>query len=399
MEILYSNHQRYIKNIDSKFKRSLAGKIEWNNRLIGLKGVRGVGKTTLLLQRIKDEFGNSPKALYVSMDNLAYSGYSLMEIASHHESVGGTHLFIDELHKSENWSLELKSIYDLYDELSIVFTSSSILEIDKGEADLSRRAIIYELNGLSFREFLVLETGIDFEILSLEEVLKNHVEIANQIISKKIKPLKWFGAYLQYGYMPYFIENKNTYCMKVMASINSTLEVDLVGLKKLDPVNIIKLKRLMYYLSVSVPYQPNISKLAGSLEISRNTLLLYMEYLSKSKLVSMLKNDSSLSYSTLAKPEKIYLQNPNFVYCLNPNEHNLGHLRETFFLNQLSFLYPVNSIEKGDFMVDRKYTFEVGGPKKNFSQIAGIEDSYLAVDAVEYGFQNKIPLWLFGFLY
>ena len=371
--------------------------IDWGNRMIGITGARGVGKTTLLLQHISQTFGYSGDVLYLTMDHIQLSGVSLLEIASYHTASGGTHLFIDEIHKSDNWSSELKTIYDLYPDLKLVFTSSSILEIYKGQADLSRRVILYDMNGLSFREFLQIEAGINLNSFTLTDIIEHHQEIAHNILNTGIKPLKYFKNYLNYGHYPFYLENISSYPIKLLNIINLSLEVDLVSIKKVDPVSVPKLKKLISILATSVPFQPNISKLAGSIEITRNTLLLYLQYLSQAKIVSLLQ-DSGSSYSYLAKPDKVLLHNTNLISCLQPNSANLGSIRETFFVNAVSDLHQINTSHQGDFMVEDKYHFEVGGAGKTNKQVAGLENSYLAIDDVEIGSKNKIPLWLFGFL-
>ena len=291
----------------------------------------------------------------------------------------------------------MKTIYDLYPDLSVVFTSSSILEIYKGQADLSRRVIMYDMNGLSFREFLQIETGIHLDVFSLDNLITNHINIAHSILDFGIKPIKHFKQYLEYGYYPFYLENISAYPIKLMNILNLTLEIDLVGIKNVDPASIPKLKKLIHLLATSVPFQPNISKLAGSVEITRNTLLQYLQYLSQAKILNMLQ-DSGSSYSYIAKPEKIFLHNTNLMSCLQPNEVNIGSARETFFVNTLSNKYQINTTSQGDFLVSDTFTFEIGGQSKTTKQIAGLADSYIVVDDVEIGTKNKIPLWLFGFL-
>lgn len=396
MDFLPLIHQQYLRNLKSSFKRDLLEQIDWNNRMIGVTGARGVGKTTLLLQYISQTFGYSDDVLYLTMDHIQLSGVSLLEIATYHTGKGGTHLFIDEIHKSKNWSSELKTIYDLYPELKIIFTSSSILEIYKGQADLSRRVILYDMNGLSFREFLQIEEGIKLEHYTLKDVIAHHQDIAHSILNTGIKPLKYFKNYLNYGYYPFYLENLSAYPIKLLNIINLTLEIDLVSIKNVDPVSIPKLKKLINLLASSVPFQPNISKLAGSIEITRNTLLQYLQYLAQAKILTLLQ-DSGSSYSYIAKPEKVLLHNPNLMSCLQPNSVNLGSIRETFFVNAISALYQINTTSQGDFVVEDKYRFEVGGANKTNKQIAGLEDSYLVVYDIEIGSRNKIPLWLFGF--
>jgi uncharacterized protein len=397
MDFLPVIHQQYLRNLKSSFKRDLLHQIDWTNRMIGITGARGVGKTTLLLQHINQVFGYSENVLYLTMDHIQLSGLSILDIAAYHSANGGTHLFIDEIHKSNNWSGELKTIYDLYPGLNVVFTSSSILEIYKGQADLSRRVVMYDMNGLSFREFLQIETGIDLDVFSLDNVLTNHVEMAHHILDLGIKPIKHFKQYLEYGHYPFYLENISAYPIKLLNIINLTLEIDLVCIKNVEPASIPKLKKLIHLLATSVPFQPNISKLAGSVEITRNTLLQYLQYLSQAKILNMLQ-DAGSSYSYIAKPEKIFLHNTNLMSCLQPNKVNIGSARETFFVNALSTTYQINTTSQGDFLVSDTFRFEIGGQSKTTKQKAGLSDSYIVVDDVEIGSKNKIPLWLFGFL-
>lgn len=365
--------------------------------MIGIAGARGVGKTTLLLQRITQSFGFSEEVLFLTMDHVQLSGISLLEIVKYHTAQGGTHLFIDEIHKSKDWSLELKTIYDLYPELNIVFTSSSTLEIYKGQADLSRRVILYEMNGLSFREFLQIETGIELKRYGLTELVQHHPQIAQNILQTGIKPFKYFKNYLQYGYYPFYLENRASYPIKLLNILNLSLELDLVIIKSVDPGSIPKLKKLINMLASSVPFQPNISKLAGSIEITRNTLLQYLQYLAQAQIITLLQGEGS-SYSYIAKPEKVLLHNTNIMTCLQPTITNPGSLRETFFVNSVGSLYLVQTAHPGDFMVNETFKFEVGGANKTKKQIAGLPNSYLVVDDIEIGSRDKIPLWLFGFL-
>jgi uncharacterized protein len=397
MDKLYVFHHRLVSKTNTKFTRYLKDQVNRESQLIGIKGARGVGKSTLLLQHIKANFAKGDQALYISMDSLAVKPCTLFEIAEHHHNRGGTHLFIDEIHKYVDWSRELKSLYDLYPELRLVFSGSSILQVYNSFGDLSRRAITYDLPGLSFREFVNLETSSSFEPLQLKDILTNHVELAEEMV-KHIKVLAYFENYLRYGYYPFYLQSIKDYHLKLENVINTILDVDLPFMLEINVHNIFKLKKLLYILSTSVPFMPNISKLAGSLELNRNTLYNYLYYLSEAKLISLLL-DSGKSYSTLAKPEKIYIQNPNLCYTLNNESPNKGSLREAFFFNQLSTTEKINYSSNGDFLVNDNLTFEVGGSGKDYSQNSTIENSFLALDNIQIGVRNKIPLWMFGFLY
>lgn len=395
MESLLESHNQQLNQLEIKFRRNLD--IDWNDRLIGLTGARGVGKSTFLLTHIKEQLKSSPHALYASMDDLYFSEVPLVKFADTWVKSGGTHLFLDEMHKYPNWSQELKNIYDRYKKLKVVFTGSSVLHIQSGNADLSRRAVVYKMEGLSFREFLNIEVGTTFEKISLDELLNNHLSICKEIVSK-VKPLAYFDNYLKHGYYPFYLESTTTYHRKLLNTINLTLEVDLPYLRHVEVKYIHKLKKLLYMLSQSVPFQPNVSKLAADIETSRNTVMLYLNYLEESKLLNLLRSKAS-SDALLAKPEKVYLHHPNLLYAIGSSALNKGSERETFFYNQVNNAYKVEYSQQGDFLVEGKYVFEIGGKTKNKKQIKEVKNSYIAADMLELGFENKIPLWLFGFLY
>lgn len=395
METLLEAQNRQIAQLEIRFRRDL--NIDWNDRLIGLTGARGVGKTTFLLTYIKEQLKNSPKALYASMDDFYFSNTSLLQLADEWAKRDGTHLFIDEIHKYANWSQELKNIYDRYKKLKVVFTGSSVLHIQSGNADLSRRAVVYNMEGLSFREYVNIEAGTNFEKITLAELLKNHEAICREIVGK-IKPLAYFDNYLKYGYYPYYLESAGTYHGKLLNTINLMLEVDLPYLRHVEVKYVHKLKKLLYLLAQSTPFQPNVSQLAGDMEVSRNTVMLYLNYLEESKLLNLLRSKAS-SDAMLAKPEKVYLHHPNLLHAIGNIAVNKGSERETFFYNQVNNVYHVAYSTVGDFLVEGKYTFEIGGKTKSKKQIKTVKNSYIAADMLEYGFENKIPLWLFGFLY
>lgn len=397
MEEVYQEHQRLLANYKIEFRRDLIDAIDWDEKMIAIKGARGVGKSTLMIQHILETFKKSSTALYISMDNLMLVDKSIWEIAEYHSNNGGTHLFIDEIHKYENWSIDLKNIYDRLPNLYIVFSSSSILQIYKGYADLSRRVVDYQLHGLSFREYAQIESKKSFQKYSLTDILSNHVEISQNILAE-IKPLPLFKSYLEHGYYPYYLQGKKSYYQKLNTITNTVLEVDMPYILGINLHNISKIKRLLKIIAGAVPFQPNITKLAEALEITRNTLTQYLYYLEQASMVSLLTIHEK-SYSQLTKPEKIFLQNTNLPFALDSASVNLGTLREIFFHNQMSVVGQVNFSLKGDFLVNEKYVFEIGGAKKDFTQIADIENSYLALDEIEIGFGKKIPLWLFGFMY
>ena len=398
MEELYNFFYRELRKTNLSFQRYLIDDIDWEGRLSAITGARGTGKTTMILQHIKHTFGNSPgQVLYISADHIWFSGNRLFDLAADFERQGGKYLFIDEVHKYENWSQEIKNIYDTFSDLKVVITGSSMLQIYKGNADLSRRAAHYVLRGLSFREFLKYDQHIDFERISLDEILHNHIEIAGNI-NEKIKPLPLFNTYLKHGYYPYYKEDKRFYLSKLANTINLILETDLPAVESIEMYSIRKIKQLLWIISQAVPFTPKITDLADNLKVSRNSLLNYLTILERGGLINMLQSNTK-SISTLAKPEKIYLNNTNQIYAFDSIKPNIGNLRETFFFNQLQAISEVTSSIRADFTVDNRYVFEVGGKNKGHEQIVGLKDAYLALDNLEYGYGNKIPLWLFGMLY
>ena len=380
------------------FERELERKINWNARLISVRGSRGTGKTTLFLQHIKKTFSNNlNKVLYVNLDNIYFSNNTLVELAEKFASRGGTHLFIDEVHKYENWSKEIKNLYDDFPELHIAFTGSSLLEILNGRADLSRRTLVYELTGLSFREYLSLIKAHDFPIFTLEEILKNNEQISAEIASK-IKPFEFFDDYLSFGYYPYFLEGKDDYFNRLNETLNMILEVELPMLRGLEIAYIPRIKKLLAVIGESAPFIPNITQLAAKIRISRQTLLIYLKYLEDAKLINQLYKKSR-GLSVLEKPEKILMENTNLIELFNGENANTGSRRETFVLNQLLHSHKVDFSEESDFFVDSKYTFEVGGKNKKRKQIQEIPDSYIIADDIEFGTDRRIPIWLLGFMY
>jgi len=395
MERLYGLSRSKAESISLEFKRYLFDSIDFSNRMIGIKGARGSGKTTLLLQRLKEL--PPDVSLYFSLDDIYFSDNRLVSVAEEFVRRGGKYLLIDEVHKYPNWSQELKNIYDNLPELTVIFTSSSALEINKGKFDLSRRAVIYELQGLSFREYLNFKYHADFQTISLDRILSNKPEIYTQIYSI-FKPFQYFEAYLQKGYYPYFIENEQSYWIRLNETINQVIENDLPAITSIDFTSIMKIKKLVFIIASLVPYTPNINKLAVQLNSNRDTVLKYLQLLHTAHILKWLTQDT-WGINFLNKPDKLYLENTNLAFALQDEHVNKGSLRETFFLNQVSLMHQVTLPKQGDFFVDDKYTFEVGGKNKTVKQIANIDQAYIVSDDLDYGFQNKIPLWIFGFLY
>jgi len=379
------------------FTRGYAEKINWNARMIGVRGARGIGKTTILLQYMKQNFQRDGSALYASLDNLWFSENRLIDLADVFVKQGGKYLFLDEVHKYIGWSQELKNIYDGYPDLKIVFTGSSLLEIRKSRADLSRRAVVYNLRGLSFREYLNLTEGIKLPVFSLDDIISGHVELAHEVL-KQVKPLKYFTTYLKTGYYPFFLEVPELYFHRLDEIINLILENELPLLRNVELANVPKLKLLLKILAESAPFIPNIVKLSERSGLTRNTVIMYLGYLEEAHLgKNLYKNAKGIS--RLQKPDKIYLENTNLMHALSPVGVNSGNLRETFFVNQLGESHIVEYASEGDFVIDGRFVIETGGKSKGFDQVKGIRDSYVVSDGIEYGTGNRIPLWLFGFLY
>lgn len=398
MEELFEKYQQKLRYTSVEIVRSIMQDINWNSRLIGIKGARGIGKTTLLLQYIKLHLSNEQeKALYVSLDTIWFSNHTLIELVDYFVKREGKYLFLDEVHKYPNWAQELKNIYDDYPTLKVVFTGSSLLEILNARADLSRRAIVYKMQGLSFREFIAFETGLLLDSYSLEEVLENHIEISKNILSK-IKPLLLFDLYLKRGYYPFYKENPEMYGTILMEIINMSLEIELPLLRKVDLAYVYKIKQLLWIVSESVPFVPNTSKLSEKMGIVRGTLLLYLHYLNEIGITSNLYKESG-GISKLQKPNKIFLDNSNLMFAIAPKSTNTGNMRETFFANQLGYQHQLSYLEQTDFLVSNKYSFEIGGKSKSTKQIRVLSNAFVAADDIEFGYQNTIPLWLFGFLY
>jgi len=397
MEKLHQKFLKKIDNVDLSFVRSFTNKVNWENRLIEIKGARGVGKTTLLLQYIKKKLPQDNQTMYVSLDDIYFSANTLVDFVDSFVKNGGQYIFLDEVHRYKNWSAELKNIYDDYPELKVVYTGSSIIHIKKSGADLSRRSVLYTMKGLSFREFILFNKKIDFPVYKLSDLLENHVEISREIV-KQIKPIVLFNEYLKIGYYPYFIESINEYHQKLAETINTVLEVDIPYMEDINFSSVSKLKKLLYVIATSVPFKPNIQNLSEKTGITRNTILLFLNYLNDAQIINLLYDDAK-GVSILQKPEKIYLHHPNLQFALAPENINVGSMRESFFFNQVSDLHNINYTDKGDFLVDNKFTFEVGGKNKTKKQIAEVKNAYVVSDDLEIGYNQKLPLWLFGFLY
>ena len=396
MQNLYSRFYEKYALVQTGHIRNFMHTIDWNNRFIGIKGSRGVGKTTLLLQYIRLNFKPDSRVLYVSLDNLYFLDNKLYDLVYDFYKKGGEFIGIDEVHKYTNWAIEIKNIYDDMPNLKLAFTGSSLLHINQAKADLSRRVVMYTMPGLSFREFLQFETKIDFNAYSLKEIVENHIAISIDI-TQKIKPLKYFNDYLNNGYYPFYLENKKSFHQKLSETILTVLEVDIPQQALIQTSNITLLKKLLAVISNSVPFKPNMNALSQRTGISLNTMKGYLKLLNEAQLIQSLYVEDK-GINSLGKPEKIYLNNSNLMFNLS-TDAEIGNIRETFFLNQLSHKYKVNSSKNVDFFVDKEYLFELGGKNKTAEQIKNLNLAYLVKDDIEIGADKNIPLWLFGFLY
>ena len=397
IEELYITSNRQVSRTPTTFHRYLYDKINWNARMIGIKGARGVGKTTMLLQRIREEFHDTPeKALYVSLDNMWFKTHSLSEVVEYHYTHGGTHIFIDEIHKYDNWQSLIKNIADEYPDFHVVYTGSSMLKIDRNEGDLSRRQLVYTLHGMSFREYLSFEGIISIPAVSLDNILANHQHIAMEITAN-VRVLEYLDAYLKHGYYPFYRIDGDGFELRLQSVIRTILYEDLPAVEDITYETVRKTERMLMILAEHVPQTPNMHELYNQLETNRNLGLKMLYLLEKAALLSLLTSEVK-NMKQLAKPAKIFLNNPNLMYALSTN-NQIGTIREVFFNNQLSATNEVNYPKQGDFLVNHKYLFEVGGRNKTFEQIKDIPDSYLAVDSIETGHGNRIPLWMFGLLY
>jgi uncharacterized protein len=395
MDGLLIKSQQKISQISVDYKRYLYSLINRKSRMIAIKGARGVGKTTLLLQLGKERKAN--EVLYVSLDDLFFTDNTLYSLADAFNKIGGRLFLIDEVHKYPNWSRELKLIYDDFSKLQVVFTSSSILEIYKGESDLSRRVVSYTLSELSFREYLSFRENLVLPSYSLVEIIERHQEISSDLI-QKFTPLKCFSDYLKFGAYPYFEGDQNEYYQKLLNTVNLILEVDVQIAENIDFNHIAKLKRLLYVISSNVPFTPNINKLSEQIGINRNALVRALQLLNKATLVHTLYKQSK-SISSLNKPDKIWMGNTNLMYAISGNQVEKGTLRETFFIQNMPKVYQLSIPENGDILVNNQYLFEIGGKNKTTKQIQGKENAYVVRDDIEIGVFNTIPLWLFGFQY
>lgn len=400
METLFAKQNRLLAITPTEMVREIVSTINWDAHLIAIRGARGIGKTTVMLQYIKLHYhANTAEALYCSLDSMYFSNHSLVSLGEEFHKIGGKHLFLDEIHKYPTWSKEVKELYDLYPDMRIVITGSSLLNILNGDADLSRRCIPYSMQGLSFREYLHFYHNIQIAPRSLGDILSAPAALCAEVNSK-CKPLPLFKDYLQHGYFPYYKQNHTDYYTTIEQVANFVVETELPQLCNVDPGNIRKIKALLGIIASSVPFEVDIAKLSTAIGVHRNTTVGYLLYLAKADLLTLLYSDL-MSVKKMQKPDKIFLENPNMSYALaSTTDIKIGTVRETFVVNQLKYQHDVEySKQAGDFKIDGNCIFEVGGADKTFRQIAGTPNSYILADDMEFPFGKKLPLWMIGFLY
>lgn len=396
MDILFEFQENLLRPVSNNFRRYLHNQINWGQRMIGIKGPRGAGKTTLMLQHIKYDLGMPNNALYITADHTWFYNHTLLETANSWYKQGGKILFIDEVHKYANWSVELKNIYDGLPEMQVIFSASSALDIYRGEADLSRRVVSYLLPGLSFREFLLFTNGTGFDAITMDDIIEDHGNLSRKI-TDGFRPLPAFQRYLQVGYLPIIAEGEDSYLLKINQVINTIVDTDLAYIAGYNTGTATKVKKLLGVIAESVPFKPNIAALSRKLDLSRDSVYQYLYQLKDARLLNTLSSEGK-GVSTLQKPDKIFLENTNLAFALK-EKPEIGNIRETFVLNQLlNAGMSVSSPAEGDFTVNG-LTIEVGGKNKNSSQVKHLDNYLIAADDIEIGNGNKVPIWLFGFLY
>ena len=403
MDTLFRKHDRLLANTSMDIVRDQMNQIHWNAQIISIMGPKGVGKSTLLRQYIKRNYRiGDRKALYCSADSVDFSTRTLVELAEQFFINGGELLIVDEIHKykpgTSDWSKEVKEIYELFPKLKLIVSGSSLLKLKEGDADLSRRAIKYTMPGLSFREALRFYHGLDFPKWTLEDILTHPFDLW-EMVTSKCKPVVHFKEYLEKGYYPFLLEGEGEYFTRIEQVVNYIIETELPQICKVDVANIRKLQALVKLIAEEVPFELNANKIAGSMEIGRDTVVEYLKYLGDAKILNLLYSDKKKT-GKLSKPDKVYLENPNLLYAIAPDKVEIGTARESFAINSLSESHLVEyGKAHGDFKIDSKYTFEIGGRSKDFSQIAGIPDSYIFADDWDMPDGAKLPLWMLGFLY
>jgi len=399
MDTLFTKHDQYLQVTPMEIVRDCMNDIDWDAPMLSIRGPKGVGKSTLMRQYIKMHFAPDDRSvLYCSLDGIYFASHRLLDLAEMFYHRGGKHLFLDEVHKYENWSRELKEVSDLYPDLHIVISGSSLLSLSGGQGDLSRRCIDHDISGLSFREYLCFYKGIKIPRYTLEEILTNPVAICRQV-NELCQPLAEFHTYLQYGYYPFYLHFPKSYGTAIEQVLNLVIDEELPAICKVETANCRKIKALIDVLCSTVPFEVDISRMSQQSGLQRNTVIEYLSHLQKAGILNLLYSDLR-NVKKMQKPDKIYLENSNMLYALMVNNVPIGTIRETFAVNQLSYLHMVEYGKKqGDFRVDGLYTFEVGGADKTYKQIADIPNSYILADDITTPIRNKLPLWMFGFLY
>lgn len=398
METLFRKHAMYISQVKMDIVREMINDINWSSQLVAIKGSRGVGKTTMMRQFIRRTYGIAAgKALYCVVDSIYFTTHSLLDLAERFFQMGGEHLFLDEVHKYPHWSKELKEIYDLYPTLKVTFTGSSLIQILNADADLSRRVLSYTMEGLSFREFLHFYHGIALPKSTLEDILQNADDICAKVNSV-CRPLKMFEEYLRVGYYPFYDGEETEYYSRLENVVNFVIEQEITTFCNVDQAFTRKLKAMLLFLADNLPYEVNIAKLASYLELSKNTVLNYLNALKRAELLLLIYSDNK-SVTKMQKPDKIFIHNTNMLHALSGN-CIVGTLRECFVVNQLNVCHTVEyGKTQGDFKVDGKITLEVGGSRKTFDQIADLPNSYVLADGIEYPVGKKLPIWIVGMIY
>jgi predicted AAA+ superfamily ATPase len=391
LEYFQNTHKLLLEGGKPTIKRELSNHIDWNQKLICIKGFRGVGKTTFLLDYIKDKFSDDNSVLYINLNNFYFTKRKISSFADEFAKRGGKILVLDQIQKYPDWSADLRKCVDEIPSLKIIFSSSPVLRIAEGNPDLQGIANINHLEGLSFREYLNYQTGNNFSHYTFDEIISNHVKIAQEIVSE-VRPLAYFDEYLKTGFFPYFMDNPNFYINRLLKHINLALEIDVPYINQIELKYLPKLRKLLHIIASAAPFTPNVSKLAASVQTSRATIMNYLNYLKNAKLIRLLYSNGD--DEQMKKPDKVYLHNTNLLYAIAPNNTDSLNLRQTFFYNQVDYICDVKSSTEADFFVDDKYHFVVGGRK-----LEPGSNLYAASDVIEIGEGNKIPLWLFGFLY
>ena len=392
MEQFFRTHDYLVEHLEASVRRDLMDEIDWSSRMIGIKGTRGVGKTTFLLQYAKEKFGRDRSCLYINMNNFYFQGHGIAEFAGEFHKLGGKVLLIDQVFKHPDWSKELRKCYDMYPDLKIIFTGSSVMRLKEENPELNGIVSSYNLRGFSFREFLNLKAGTQFKAHRMDDILKNHVEIAREILSQ-VNPLQYFQDYVHHGFYPFFLEKRN-FSENLLKTMNMMMEVDILLIKQIDLKYLAKVKKLFYLMAVSGTSAPNVSQLAAETETSRATVMNYIKYLADARLINIVyaKGDSFPK-----KPCRVLMHNSNLIYTIYPPRQDRQDVIDTFFVNSMWKDHVVHKGAKGwSFLVDGQVNFKVATQE---SKTRIQPDSYYAIDGMEIGHDNVIPLWMFGLLY